>query len=82
MISALTMEYSGSALGATRYSGRTDLQLYAALTGERPPFIDADDASIQLSSRLDQKNCLLVIDDVWDANHLKPFLWVADNAHV
>lgn len=49
-------------------------KLYAALTGERPPFIDADDASIQLSSRLDQKNCLLVIDDVWDANHLKPFL--------
>ncbi|MEW8250061.1 MAG: NB-ARC domain-containing protein [Candidatus Thiodiazotropha sp.] len=49
-------------------------KLYAALTGERLPFIDIDDASIQVSSRLDQKNCLLVIDDVWHANHLKPFL--------
>ncbi len=49
-------------------------KLYAAVTGERPPFIDVDDASLQLAERLDQKNCLLVIDDVWDANHLKPFL--------
>jgi WD40 repeat protein len=49
-------------------------KLYAALTGERPPFIDIEDAAIQLGTRLDQKNCLLVIDDVWDPNHLKPFL--------
>lgn len=48
-------------------------KLYAALTGERPPFIDIDDASIQLATRLDQKSCLIVIDDVWDPNHLKPF---------
>ncbi len=47
---------------------------YAALTGERPPFVDIDDASIQLAERLDQKNCLLVVDDVWDPNHLSPFL--------
>jgi WD40 repeat protein len=49
-------------------------KLYAALTGDRPPFIDTDDASIQLAERLDQKNCLLVVDDVWDPNHLKPFM--------
>lgn len=49
-------------------------KLYAALTGERPPFIDIDDASIQLAERLEHKNCLLVIDDVWDANHLRPFM--------
>ncbi len=49
-------------------------KLYAALTGERPTFIDVDDASIQLAARLDQKNCLLVIDDVWDPNHLRAFL--------
>ncbi|MEN8179136.1 MAG: NB-ARC domain-containing protein [Pseudomonadota bacterium] len=49
-------------------------KLYAALTGERPSFIDIDDASIQLAERLDQKNCLLVVDDVWDPNHLRPFL--------
>lgn len=49
-------------------------KLFAALTGERPPFIDIEDASIQLAERLEQKNCLLVIDDVWDPNHLRPFL--------
>lgn len=30
-------------------------KLYAALTGERPPFIDSEDAAIQLSERLDHK---------------------------
>lgn len=49
-------------------------KLYAALTGERPPFVDIDDASLQLATRLEQKNCLIVIDDVWDPNHLKPFM--------
>jgi WD40 repeat protein len=49
-------------------------KLYAALTGERPPFVDIDDAAIQLATRLEQKNCLIVIDDVWDPNHLKPFM--------
>jgi WD40 repeat protein len=49
-------------------------KLYAALTGERPPFVDVDDAAIQLAEKLDQKTCLLVIDDVWSANDLRPFL--------
>ena len=49
-------------------------KLYAALTGERPPFVDADDASLALSSKLEGKRCLLVIDDVWDREHVKPFM--------
>ncbi len=49
-------------------------KLYAALTGERPPFVDVDDAAIELSKKLADKRCLLVIDDVWDVEHLKPFL--------
>jgi WD40 repeat protein len=49
-------------------------KLYAALTGERPAFVDVDDAAIQLAARLDDKNCLIVIDDAWDPNHVKPFL--------
>ena len=48
-------------------------KLYAAVSGERPNFVDVDDASIQLADRLDEKNCLLVIDDVWDPNHLRAF---------
>lgn len=49
-------------------------KLYAALTGERVPFIDIDDAAIHLAERLDQKNCLIVIDDAWDAQHVMPFM--------
>ena len=49
-------------------------KLYAALTGERPSFLDIDDAAIHLAERLDQKSCLIVIDDVWDPNHVLPFL--------
>ena len=49
-------------------------RLYAALTGDRPAFVDAEDASIELAARLEDKNCLIVIDDVWDPNDAKPFL--------
>jgi WD40 repeat protein len=49
-------------------------KLYAALTGERPTFVDAEDASIELAARLENKNCLIVVDDVWDPNDTKPFL--------
>jgi WD40 repeat protein len=49
-------------------------KLYAALTGERPGFIDQEDAVFNLAEKLADKNCLIVIDDVWDAAHLKPFM--------
>jgi hypothetical protein len=49
-------------------------KLYAALTNLRPQFVDADDAAIELSKKLAGKRCLIVIDDVWDGEHLKPFL--------
>ncbi len=50
------------------------LTIYAALTGQRPGFAGAEDAAFQLAQRLEQRTCLLVIDDVWDAAHLRPFL--------
>ena len=50
------------------------LTIYAALTGERPGFAGAEDAAFQLAQKLEQRTCLLVIDDVWDAAHLRPFL--------
>jgi WD40 repeat protein len=49
-------------------------KLYAALTGERPGFVDAEDAAIELARALEDKNCLIVVDDVWNPAHLKPFL--------
>jgi hypothetical protein len=50
--------------------------LYAALTGERPKFINKDDAARELARQLADRadrRCLLVIDDVWDPSHLTPF---------
>ena len=49
-------------------------KLYAALTGERPGFADAEDAAFHLKQRIGDACYLLVIDDVWDAQHLRPFL--------
>ncbi|MGH8650719.1 MAG: TIR domain-containing protein, partial [Gammaproteobacteria bacterium] len=49
-------------------------KLYAGLTGERPAFKDAEDAATTLAEKLEHKNCLIVIDDVWDPAHVKAFL--------
>jgi hypothetical protein len=49
-------------------------KLHAGLTGDRPAFKDAEDAATSLAERLEGKNCLIVIDDVWDPANLEPFL--------
>ena len=49
-------------------------KLYAALTGERPEFVNEDDAALAVARRLADRHCLLVIDDVWDQSALAPFL--------
>jgi hypothetical protein len=48
-------------------------KLYAALTGERPGFVNEDDAAIELATRLAEGRFLLVIDDVWDPSQLAAF---------
>src|SRR5262249_19617216 len=50
------------------------VKLYAALTAERPGFVDAEDAARELALRLENKNCLIVIDDAWRAADVKPFV--------
>jgi tetratricopeptide (TPR) repeat protein len=49
-------------------------KLYAALTGERTGFIDVENATRELADRLADLDCLIVIDDVWNPAHLRPFL--------
>ncbi len=51
-------------------------KLYARLTNKdvRPVFTDMEDAAAAFAERLQHKNCLIVIDDVWNLDHLKPFL--------
>ncbi|MBZ0275360.1 MAG: TIR domain-containing protein [Anaerolineae bacterium] len=48
--------------------------LYKALTGENPVFLDVNEATRQFAEKLGDNDCLIVIDDVWNAAHLKPFL--------
>ncbi len=56
----------------------TELErMYAALTGERPGFKSQDDAMFEVAKKLDGKRCLIVIDDVWSAQDLRPFLYGA-----
>jgi hypothetical protein len=49
-------------------------KLYKALTGDQPAFVDEKDAELKLREKLENRNCLLVIDDVWQGWRLKPFL--------
>jgi hypothetical protein len=47
---------------------------YDALTGDHPAFSSVEDAAFQFGQKLEGRSCLVVIDDVWDAEHLRPFL--------
>jgi len=49
-------------------------KLHVALTGSRADFVDAEDASIRVAKALGDRQCLLVVDDVWDRAALEPFL--------
>jgi len=44
------------------------------LNQERPGFTDTIAAASRLAELLADRDILLVVDDVWDATHLKPFL--------
>jgi hypothetical protein len=48
--------------------------VYAALTGAPPGFAGEEDATFQLGQKLEDRTCLLIVDDVWDDRHLRPFL--------
>jgi WD40 repeat protein len=61
-------------LGETPQIQQAITKLYAALSGERPAFVDEEDASYHFAERLEGLRCLIVIDDVWNPAHLRPFL--------
>ena len=48
--------------------------LIETLSRERPGFSGIDAAGARLAELLADRDILLVVDDVWDAMHLKPFL--------
>jgi WD40 repeat protein len=61
-------------LGRTPDVLREFITAYAAVTGERPAFSGVEDAAYHLEQKLKDRNCLVVVDDVWNADHLRPFL--------
>ena len=63
------------ALGETPgdLTGRVE-DLIQALTGERPGFSHITAATARLKEVLDERRPLLVIDDVWRPEHLRPFM--------
>lgn len=48
--------------------------LIEVLSGERPGFSTQEAAEARLSEWLADRNFLIVLDDVWQAHHLSPFL--------
>jgi tetratricopeptide (TPR) repeat protein/MinD-like ATPase involved in chromosome partitioning or flagellar assembly len=46
------------------------IKIYAALTGERPPFVDEEEAAKALSAKLEGKRCLIVLDNVINLEQL------------
>jgi WD40 repeat protein len=49
-------------------------KLHKALTGDQPTFVDEEEAKLKLREKLENRNCLLVVDDVWKRAGLEPFL--------
>jgi WD40 repeat protein len=48
-------------------------KLCDALAPERPSFVDEEQGAIALTSLLHDRRCLIVLDDVWKPEHLRPF---------
>ena len=49
-------------------------KVYEALTGEQGAFVDVEHGARRLMQKLEHRDCLIVIDDVWDQAHVTPFL--------
>ena len=69
------MEASFGPTSARTRNLRSELaNIYAALTGDRPPFATDEDAMFAVAQKIEGRRCLIVIDDVWESARLRPFL--------
>src|SRR5262249_21318540 len=48
--------------------------LCTAMTGKNPGFIEVELAAGRLAELLEDRDCLLVLDDIWNPAHLRPFM--------
>ena len=49
-------------------------ELHVALTGRKWPFLSLRDATFALAEALADRDCVIVLDDVWEEAHVEPFL--------
>lgn len=49
-------------------------EAYKALTGKDGGFADAEEGARELEKKLEHRDCLIVVDDVWDPADAEPFL--------
>ena len=49
-------------------------KLYQKLTDSTRTFVDGEQAAGELAQQWENKHCLVVVDDVWNEAHLRPFL--------
>jgi WD40 repeat protein len=54
----------------------TITKIYNMIAVEQKNFVDLEQASMILSEALQDKNCLIVLDDVWNLSHIRPFFRV------
>src|SRR5688572_26055296 len=47
---------------------------YKALTGKDGGFVDPEEGARELEKKLEHRDCLIVVDDVWDPSDAEPFL--------
>lgn len=75
---AIDAAYSGGIFWVTLGTSPNGLaeltKLYAALTGETRSFTDEEEAARLVAEKMGDRDCLMVIDDVWDATALRPFV--------
>lgn len=50
-------------------------KLYAAVAGAQPHFVNEKDGAVALAEVLGDGSYLMVVDDVWNPAHLRPFLY-------
>ena len=55
------------------------VEIYKALTGEKPDFSSKDEAIRLITTGLKKKKYLMVIDDGWNESDLRPFLQVSQD---
>ena len=69
-------------LGQQADTLNTFKKLYEALTGEEKVFLDIENAQQILTELIERRNCLIVIDDAWRRQDLRPLFQILRNKAV